>query len=1414
MQDKTRGAAAGGIDETLVDASRWSPNDSTWRDTGEKSGGIHESQPQLLDAEQFAANAIEMGLITADDVETVVDNVGKDAIEGDASLLANELVRRQNLTQYQAEVLIRGQTRGLVLGNYVIREKLGEGGMGMVFKAHHRRMKREVALKVLPPGLTNSPDAIARFHREVEAAAKLTHPNIAAAYDADESDGLHFLVMEYIDGPSLSAYVKESGVVNVGAAVNLILQAARGLAHAHARGVVHRDIKPGNLLVNREGTLKVLDMGLAQLQVEAGARQEMTELTQSGRVMGTVDYMAPEQALDAKRVDHRADIYSLGCTLFFLVTGRAMSPDGTLTQKLLWHQNEAVPSLTEVCDGATQELDEVFQRMVAKTPEERHSSVRELIEELEAVLPDLPTENLELADVGIVLDSGSPSTSRGVRAAPATIVERPTATDLGAAPTPIKPAVSAAQETEKKRWPLVAAAVVVLALIAGGVAAMLGGGGEPSAKSAANKTAGKGTPGGAGPTDPPKAGGKTNPQNGKQGGKATPNSNKTGAKTVPPVKREPERVLYQDVLAWAFDNKGVVSLKPAGGSTVEVRSLDEVRRLKKSYQVEGINLNGSPVQDDELKRLGELAAADKAPPGLAISLANTDISDEGLAHLKPLQKLRRLDLSGAEITGEGLVHLKGHFFLELLNLNNTGVTSGSLPALADLGQLRTLLLSDTAVDDTAVVHLARLDSLRDIYLNNTDVTQAGHDALKDKLPKLEKVLWDSDRDREVANHLLRKGAKLTIKMRRDDKTKEVSAINDLPGRRFLLTRVNVSRNARISDQDLQQLQQLEHLEGLDLSGTRVTEQGLGYLHDVKSLKHLKIAAYLKDASVKALKEKLPDLEVARDPGRDLEATQWVLSTGGRVTILPEGGRRVALAAGDKPPQSFFTVRSVDLTQATKVTGADLAQLQNLAYLESLHLRGEQFDDAAMKHLTGCSALSELTLSQTKVSKTGLATVAKAAPGLRKLDLTGTPIDGEALATLGQTLAQGASKAGEQNRLAHLVLAGTNVGDEDLVYLKRFPQLSYLDLSGTPVTDASVETLVKLKRSGQAKDLASVVVQETKITDAGLESLVKQLGAANVKGDPLDRQRLAARQILAWKGRLKFKSGLEIDGQQGDSQLPKDECVITEINLTDAVKVDPERLADLLADTPNLTKLVLYSTWPPTSPPARHWAKGVRDSHLQRLAGLKELSHLYLGGATVTDSLMPQVAACDSLQVLDLRSTRVTGAGLKTLAGLPHLSQLYVPGLYLTDADLPKIAEVKNLTVLDLSGNRQITASGVAKLAPLTNLTYLWLSGTNVDDSVFDTLASMKQLKVVNLSGAKITDSGIGKLAELKKLERVDLSGADLTKETVDELKKTLGAKVSVVGVFPTRQERDRRRGQPGAFPTDSGGGRLFPGGAR
>jgi WD40 repeat protein len=262
---------------------------------------------------------------------------------------------------------------------YRILGPLGAGGMGTVFKAEHRLMERVVALKVLRKGLIDRPDAVERFRQEVKAAARLSHPNIVAAFDADRAGDVHFLVMEFVEGESLDRLLRRRGPLPVALACHLAREAARGLQHAGERGMVHRDVKPANLMRTPDGGVKILDFGLARFASESLSGEG---LTPTGAVVGTPDYVAPEQALDPRRADVRADVYGLGCTLYQLLTGQPPFTGGTALQVLIAHRESPPRPITELRPDVPPELARIVDRMLAKDPARRYQTPAEVVEAL------------------------------------------------------------------------------------------------------------------------------------------------------------------------------------------------------------------------------------------------------------------------------------------------------------------------------------------------------------------------------------------------------------------------------------------------------------------------------------------------------------------------------------------------------------------------------------------------------------------------------------------------------------------------------------------------------------------------------------------------------------------------------------------------------------------------------------------------------------------------------------------------------------------------------------------------------------------------------------------------------------------------------------------------------------------------
>jgi serine/threonine protein kinase len=314
---------------------------------------------------------------------------------GDPTSAARLLAKEGLITRWQAGQLLAGRS-AFFLGKYKLIDLLGRGGMGSVFLAEHCTMNRRVALKIIAKHVAQDPDSLKRFLTEARAIAALDHPNIVQAFSVDNEGDRYYIVMEYVAGPDLKRLVEEEGPLDGGRAADYVRQVAEGLAHAHERKIVHCDIKPSNLLVNNQGVVKILDMGLARLTgcdrprtADGRDREDDGAAGDNGAgnggkgdrddaVLGSVDYLAPEQALEGPDFDHRADIYALGCTLYFLLTGRPPFPDGTLAERIMKHQTREPEDVRALKKDAPPELVRICRKMMAKKPEDRYQSAAEL----------------------------------------------------------------------------------------------------------------------------------------------------------------------------------------------------------------------------------------------------------------------------------------------------------------------------------------------------------------------------------------------------------------------------------------------------------------------------------------------------------------------------------------------------------------------------------------------------------------------------------------------------------------------------------------------------------------------------------------------------------------------------------------------------------------------------------------------------------------------------------------------------------------------------------------------------------------------------------------------------------------------------------------------------------------------------
>jgi serine/threonine protein kinase/WD40 repeat protein len=409
---------------------------------------------------QFLTLLKETGVLSEADLAAVESACPAANRDGDAEAFARELVKQGKLTRHQAASLYQRKPKTIRMGDYLFTDRLGVGGSGTVYLSRRLTDGTRCAVKVLNLTAARSADALTRFKREAETSRRLNHPQIVRVLEAGESAGQHYIAMEYVDGIDLSTYVKNQGPLPLDQAVSCIVQAARALAHAHEQGVVHRDIKPANLMFGRDGKIKILDMGLARLDDPAmsGTAQAAEGLTQTGQVMGTVDYMAPEQALHTRLADARADVYSLGCTFYRLVTGNIPYDADSLVAKILAHREMPIPPLGSAKRIVPPAVQAVFARMMAKRPEDRYQTMQELADDLERSLTSgagapraMPTA------IALPLP---PMSSSAADVASQTFNLRSTSTNTNLR----KPATT----TKKKSSTMVYAAVAAVLLIGGG----------------------------------------------------------------------------------------------------------------------------------------------------------------------------------------------------------------------------------------------------------------------------------------------------------------------------------------------------------------------------------------------------------------------------------------------------------------------------------------------------------------------------------------------------------------------------------------------------------------------------------------------------------------------------------------------------------------------------------------------------------------------------------------------------------------------------------------------------------------------------------------------------------------------------------------------------------------------------------
>jgi eukaryotic-like serine/threonine-protein kinase len=962
-----------------------------------------------------------------------------------------------------------GLQAGTKFDRYLILEEIGRGGMGVVYKVLHTEMLRTVALKVLPPEALNSTGKVRRFRHEIKAISQLSHPNIITAHDAGDDKGVYFLVMEFVEGRDLSRVVARDGPVTAAEAVSYILQAARALDHAHALGIVHRDVKPSNLMLAADGSIKLLDLGLAQLRARL-ADESITisadsVATDERTFVGTVGYTSVEQAFDAQHVDHRADIYGLGCTLHYLLTGQPPYRAEGVMQTLLAHKEAPIPSLRTARADISGPLDAAFRRMIAKSPGDRYGSMAEAIAVLELIA------------------ASPPESARPRRPKVSSRMAAALAIALCIAVTGCLVIVQILLRIQPVSDPNRSAALWALKVRTGGngVGYKLNGQDvEIFTQSIAEL-----------PDAPFRV----------------TRIDVWGTEAVDDEEiRKLAGLQHVEYLGLYGTRVGDVGLRDTISKLVTLRFVDlggikdltdaGAETLANLPHLETLRLGDTNITDQGLRSLSEIESMQR------LTLTGTRVSNLGIESLNKFKNLANLELKHLPITDSGVQQLRYTPSLYALDLNQTEITDvgvqtiakrapwltelyigcsnvgdPAISALLEMDKLSTLDLAGSQVSDASIPTLSRLIGLKWLELTGTAVTDDGLVRLKKALPGCNILPTPDALHREAAELILAKGGIVKVATtgalpstmseyeelpRIGDRTNLPSGsirlvgVFDVPGPLsavdvFRATRVTTLRSMCIprspigdeglrhigKQRDLMQLlidgcgvsnvglvalDDLRKLEWLSLGEPQLTGSGLAYLGN-RPLKHLTISNYMHDEGLEAIGG-LRGLEVLElnsdqitDAGlrhlRGLNLREFLLSsrsiTEAGLEFLNSSPELQMLTLLETPlTDSYFSqlarmpnLRTLVLGR-TKTTGAGLSMLQGLAHLEALHIEGNDFGDDGVTALPKLRHLQVVVLRCTSVSDAGIP-VLSGLTGLKRLDLTATAVTDGGLKRLKKTL---------------------------------------------------------------------------------------------------------------------------------------------------------------------------------------------------------------------------------------------------------------------------------------------------------------------------------------------------------------------------------------------------------------------------